>query len=221
MKDVKQFLLVMQDAILKAFSANVLCIGIQGSYARGEATAESDLDIVCILKECSFDDIIKYKQLLAALSSEYKMCGFISGKKELKNWYAGDLYQLYMDSLPLYGNLDFLKDKITPAAVSEMIKISSCNIYHGCTHNYLYDNSLDILKNLLKSAVFVMQAQYYYHNNIYLRKHADLEAAVSSIEKKLLKYYHLLKGNADINEEKFTQINTLLHRWSKENIIKY
>ena len=38
------------------FSTRIKFIGLQGSYKRGEANADSDIDIVIILDKLSFDD---------------------------------------------------------------------------------------------------------------------------------------------------------------------
>ena len=43
------------------FSDRVWFVGMQGSYARGEATQNSDIDMVVILDEVSASDIATYK----------------------------------------------------------------------------------------------------------------------------------------------------------------
>ena len=43
-------------------------------------------------------------------------------------------------------------------AVNRAIKSGVCNICHGCVHNMLHKKSEDILRDLYKSASFVVQA---------------------------------------------------------------
>ena len=53
----------MQDfvrALENAFENRVWFVGLQGSYGRGEATEQSDIDVVVILDELSATDIQVY-----------------------------------------------------------------------------------------------------------------------------------------------------------------
>ena len=68
------------------FNNRIWFVGLQGSYARGEADESSDVDIVVILDELSVSDVEVYNQLLDKISERELMCGFISGKNELLNW---------------------------------------------------------------------------------------------------------------------------------------
>ena len=81
---------VWMDTFLKSlsdsFGERVWFVGLQGSYARGEATSESDIDVVVILDELSESDIRIYNNMLDTLPHREKICGFISGKKEIFNW---------------------------------------------------------------------------------------------------------------------------------------
>ena len=48
-------------AVRSAFGDRVRYIGLQGSRARGEAGPDSDIDVVCILDECSLADLETYQ----------------------------------------------------------------------------------------------------------------------------------------------------------------
>ena len=66
-------------------------IGLQGSYARGEATETSDIDVVFILDELRANDLKIYSDMLDALPNRELVCGFVSGKAELYGWESSDL----------------------------------------------------------------------------------------------------------------------------------
>ena len=51
-------------AVRAAFGERVYCIGLQGSYGRGEAGPDSDIDVVVILDQLSPRDIKDYQSLL-------------------------------------------------------------------------------------------------------------------------------------------------------------
>ena len=136
-------------------------IGLQGSYGRGEATDSSDIDMVVILDKLSIEYIRRYDALINTLPNRELICGFLSGKDELMNWEASDLFQFYHDTRPIKGNLDDLLPQIEENAVNKAIKSGVCNIYHACVYNLLYEKNENILKELYKSASFVVQAIWY------------------------------------------------------------
>ena len=127
------------------FENRVWFVGLQGSYARGEATEKSDIDTVVILDELSAMDIQTYNKMLDTLPHRELICGFLSGKNEILNWKPSDLFQFYYDTKPIKGSLDELLPLIDDTAVTRAIKIGACNIYHGCVHNMLYEKNEEIL----------------------------------------------------------------------------
>ena len=74
---------VWKENFLKAlnntFADRVWFVGLQGSYARGEATESSDIDLVVILDELSAGDIAAYNVMLDTLPHRELICGFLSG----------------------------------------------------------------------------------------------------------------------------------------------
>ena len=115
-----------------------------------------------------------------------KICGFISGKKELENWDRSDLFQFYHDTIALYGSLNFIKNLITNKDISRAVRLGACNIYHMCVHNAIHEKSDDILKSLLKSAFFVIQAKYYLECEEYINKRKILLENINSQDKEIL-----------------------------------
>lgn len=65
------------------FPRRIIYLGLQGSYARGEATANSDIDVFLVLDQLSVVDLKRYKNLLAAMDCPAQSCGFICGVQEL------------------------------------------------------------------------------------------------------------------------------------------
>lgn len=44
------------------FNSRIKFVGLQGSYKRGEANENSDVDIVIILDRLTFEDLVEYKK---------------------------------------------------------------------------------------------------------------------------------------------------------------
>lgn len=205
------------QALHMNFVERVWFVGLQGSYGRGEATETSDIDIVVILDKLSPLDIKSYSNMLDKLPHRELICGFLSGKDEILNWEASDLFQFYHDTKPIKGSLDQLLLKINGAAVDRAIKIGVCNIYHGCVHNMLYQKSEETLRGLYKSASFVVQAICFKHTRNYITHQRDMLDVVCAEEQVITQTFLSLKNGGDVDFEKMSDT---LFLWSKSWIDK-
>ncbi len=178
MIDIKTWVPQFVNKVEQSFGNRIWFIGLQGSYGRNEATDASDIDVVVILDELRINDLKTYRDMLDTLPNRDLICGFISGKAELLNWAASDLFQFYYDTEPIKGNLDVLLEKIDKRSVRRAIKIGACNIYHACVHNFVHEKNDDILRSLYKSAVFVIQAVWFYETGNYIKSKTELQSAI-------------------------------------------
>lgn len=217
MTDIKTWMNTFTEKVEALFPRRVWFIGLQGSYGRGEATAASDIDVVVILDELRIDDLMRYRNMLDAMPDHDSVCGFVSGKNELLNWEPGDLFQFYYDTVPVKGTLDALLEKIDKQAVRRAIRIGACNVYHACVHNYVHEKDENILRSLYKSAVFVIQAVWFYETGKYIKSHAELQAAIEP-PSAVLEVAAELKRDAPV---KFDEMSELLLNWSKTVIGGY
>ncbi|HHV30350.1 nucleotidyltransferase domain-containing protein [Acetivibrio mesophilus] len=215
MIDIKLWMGRFTELLKETFGERIYFVGLQGSYARGEATEASDIDVVVILDKLTADDIKKYSDMVDILPNRELICGFLSGKDELINWEPSDLFQFYYDTIPIAGTLDELLTKIDKEAVDRAIKIGACNIYHGCVHNMLYEKSDDIVRGLYKSASFVIQALVFKDTGKYVRHQKDLLEAVNNEEKEIVNNYIALKNGATV---KFDAMSVDLFNWVKKLI---
>ena len=217
MIDIKNWIAEFTNKVEQTFSDRVWFIGLQGSYGRGEATDTSDIDVVVILDELRMNDLKTYRDMLDTLQNRQLICGFISGKDELLNWEASDLFQFYHDTTPIKGTLDCLLEKIDKHAVMRAIKIGACNIYHACVHNFVHEKSEDILRSLYKSAAFVLQAVWFYETGKYIKSKAELQNAINP-PSAVLTNAQELKNGASV---KFEEMSELLLNWATALIRGY
>ncbi len=206
---MKNFLQIINET----FEKRVWFVGLQGSYGRGEATETSDIDVVVILDKLSAADIQAYNTMLNSLPHRDLICGFLSGKKEIMAWEPSDLFQFYHDTTPIQGNLNELLSVIDESAVNRAIKIGACNIYHGCVHNMLHEKSEDILRELYKSASFVVQAIAFKQTGKYIKHQSKLRNIVSNDESAIIDTFLSLK-NGEAAE--FNSMSEALFAWSKK-----
>lgn len=221
MVQITQWLENFQQKVLSTFPERIVFLGLQGSYARGEATQTSDIDVVVIFDYLTMADLIVYEQLISTMPHREKICGFLSGKEELINWEKSDLFQFYHDTMELYGNLDFILPLIHKEHVQQALLMGACNLYHSCCHNILHEKSLDILKSLYKQAVFTLQAKYFFDNNVYIRQQQTLNDLLSGEDKKIMKIHFYLKTISRITSEEFQTDSETLFTWSAQLINLY
>ena len=209
----KQFLKVLDET----FGERVWFAGLQGSYGRGEATENSDIDAVLILDDVSAVDLQTYRAMLDTLPNRELICGFLSGKQELFNWEPSDLFQFYYDTKPLKGSLDELLSVLDDTAVKRAIKIGACNIYHGCVHNMLHEKSEAVLRGLYKSASFVVQAICFTQTGTYVSRQKDLLAVISPDESVIVDTFLKLKQGGEMD---FDRMSETLFVWARNWIEK-
>lgn len=207
---------------LKAlFGTRLLFVGLQGSYGCSEATDSSDIDVVVILDHATSKDLKAYGAMLDTLPNREKMCGFISGRQELINWERSDLFQFCHDTMPIFGNIDFLLPLIGKEDVRRAIRIGACNIYHMCGHNMVHEKSAEILKALYKSAAFTIQAVYYDQTGTYIKRKAELIPVLQPQERDILQTRIMLKERPNVTQAEFENLSELLFNWAAGLIIKY
>jgi hypothetical protein len=205
------------NALEGCFGDRVWFVGLQGSFARGEATENSDIDMVVILDELSPSDIATYSAMLDTLPHREMICGFISGKKEILNWEPSDLFQFCHDTTPIKGSLDEVLTVVDESAVNRAIKIGACNIFHGCVHNMLHEKNEDILRGLYKSASFVIQAIVFKQTGNYIKHQKELLQVVSYDERVIIETFMTLKNGGMVD---FNLMSETLFAWSKKWIAK-
>ena len=213
MIDITAWMSTFLQTVNATFRDRVWFVGLQGSYGRGEARDTSDIDVVVILDELAATDIQIYNDMLDTLSHRNLICGFLSGKKEIVNWEPSDLFQFCYDTTPIKGSLDELLAIVDESDVNRAIKIGACNIYHGCVHNMLYEKSEDILRELYKSASFVVQAIAFKQTRKYVKHQQDLLQVVSFDERLIVETFLNLKNGETVE---FNLMSEALFTWSKK-----
>lgn len=210
---MKEWFENFRQLMLDTFKERVVFIGIQGSHGRDEATESSDIDVVVILDKFTYDDLNTYKNTISSLPKRDKICGFLSGKKEISNWMASELFQFYHDTKALYGDLSWLSGKIRKDDAWRSCKSDACNIYHGCIHNYLHERDSQILRSLYKEAAFALQAKYYYKKGEYIRRIHELNDFVTGDDKTILDNFYNKTYETD-----FDKASQQLMEWSADII---
>ena len=84
--DCLQWMTCLTQKLQAAFEKRLLFVGLQGSCQRGEATAQSDIDVVVLLDTVCLRELSLYRSILAEMPWNERACGFICGKEEFTHW---------------------------------------------------------------------------------------------------------------------------------------
>lgn len=219
--NAKEIVAEFLHVLAQVFGNRVLFAGLQGSYARGEASGTSDIDFVVILDKASPADHRMYHDMLGSLAWRDKACGFMAGQDEILCWDRADLFSLYHDTQPLVGSLEFLLPTISTQDVRRAVHLGACNLYHACGHNVRHGQGRKVLRQLYKSVVFVLRARCFDQSGHYVARKAELAQALWGEDRLLMQNALRLEQNPDLAEAEFDALSDSLLHWSAAIIRKY
>ena len=196
-----------------AFGRRVVFLGLQGSRAREEAAADSDIDVVVVLERLAPTDLEVYRRAVETLPERQKLCGFVSGRRELAAWDRGELFQFVMDTVPLRGSLAEIVGEVGLPEARRAVRAGACAIYHGCCHGLLHGLDTDGLAALYKSARFVLRAKCFLETGAYHRKTDDLRRALRGRDRELLAGWAAAKAE-EFSPRELAALGERLFSWA-------
>ena len=94
MLDLDDYLRALIPGCRSAFGNRLKYVGLQGSYLRGEAHENSDIDVMVFLDRFSVRDMDIYREVLKKIGFYERSCGFICGREEMGRWNPLEVCQL-------------------------------------------------------------------------------------------------------------------------------
>lgn len=216
--EISSWLAQMQARILQTFGERVAFIGLQGSFARGEAGPDSDIDLVVILDAVVLEDLERYRALLEEMPLRERSCGFIAGHTELLAWPRYGLFQFFQDTRPIYGELEPLLPPIGRADVATAIQNGAAALYHALAHAFVHEDPGQALPGLYKAAFFILQAELYLETGFYPRNAAQMEERVSGARAQIFAAY---KRRNELEPERWSECYGQLLSWSSALMQRY
>jgi predicted nucleotidyltransferase len=189
MFDVEKYIQNLIDLLKQKFGTRLLYVGLQGSYLRGEATENSDVDIIVILDELNVEDLKCYRSVILGMENADKSCGFICGRQDLANWNPMEIYPLLCGTKDYYGTLSQFVPAYSREDVRNFAKMSLNNMYHELCHRYIHgktENTENALPFLYKSAFFILQNLHFLQIGNYIATKKDLLACLNGSDKEVL-----------------------------------
>lgn len=195
------------------FRDRLLYVGLQGSYLRGEANENSDIDIMIILDRLSVADMDQYRDILEKIGYSEKSCGFICGKEELACWTPLEVCQLRYTTKDLYGSLsDYLPDAVREDEIN-YVKVSLGNLYHELCHRYIHADREKNVRNFrgtCKGLFFLIQNMHYLESGEFVTTKKALKEKVTENDREML-------GMAEMGDDfHFEKAFSAVFEWCRE-----
>ena len=206
--------------LLKAyFKERLLYVGLQGSYLRGEATENSDIDIMVVISDMSVADLAKYREAISSLEDYDKSCGFICGIVELGNGNPREICHRLHTTKAYYGTLAKLVPEYTETDVRNFVKMSLGNLYHEICHRYIHaskEKNVSKLPFTYRSVFFILQNLYYLNSGKFVGTKKELRGVLSGKDRLVLETAISLSNATEFD---FDEVFALLFTWCKETIL--
>ena len=180
-----------------SFGNRLLYVGLQGSYLRGEAHEDSDIDVMVILDHFSVRDMDLYREILKRIGFYEKSCGFICGKEEMTRWNPLEVCQLRHTTKDLFGILTDYLPSATREDEINYVKFSLGNLYHEICHRYIHadrDKNVRKLRDTCKGVFFLIQNLHYLESGRFVLTKRELKEAVSPEDRQALELAELPDG---------------------------
>ena len=178
-----------------AFGERLLYVGLQGSYLRGEAHENSDIDVMVILDRFSVQDMDRYREILKRIGFFERSCGFICGKDEMKRWNPLEVCHLRHTTKDLVG---VLTDYLPPATREDEINyvnLSLGNLYHELCHRYIHadrDTNAARFRGTCKSVFYLIQNLHFLESGHFILSRKNLKEAAAEEDRTVLELADLL-----------------------------
>ena len=177
------------DRLKAEFGGRLVYLGLQGSVRRGEATENSDIDLVTVLDSLLLNDLDRYRAVVRSMPEGNKACGFIADRAILANWPKSELFGFKMDTRDYHGELEPLLPPIGREDIRDGVRNGASGLYHLVAHTYLYaadGEKPPILAGAYKGAYFVMLLAEYLRTGRYYAKKSDLAAALQGRDREIM-----------------------------------
>ena len=211
----------ISDLIAKlkeSFGGRLCYVGLQGSYLRGEATENSDIDIMVIIDGLDVADLDTYRQIIAQLPSFDKSCGFICGKGDMASWNPMEICHLQHTTKDYLGTLSELVPAFSEQDIRNFVKMSVNNLYHEICHRYIHGDAQanrECLPFTYKAVFFILQNLHYLRSGVFAATKMQLLSLLEGADREVLaRSIALSRGEAFDFDHSFR----LLFRWCQDTM---
>ena len=187
------------------FGNRLIYAGLQGSFSRGEADENSDIDVMVTLDRLDAADLASYREIIAGMPGFERSCGFISGREDLKNWPRHEICQLLHETKDFYGELRPLLPHFNPGDVNDHIGIAVGDLYHLLCHGRIHgkpEQRAESLRGLYKAVFYILQNIFYQRSGKWIRTKSELLKQLRGLDREVMQMALSVRSGKDVDWEK-------------------
>ena len=218
MIDIDLYMARLLSALRDAFGKRLVYVGLQGSYMRGEATEQSDIDPMVVIDGLTRADLDRYRAIVESLECADRACGFLCGREELKRWNPLESGHVLHATRDLYGELAPLLPTYTREDVRSFIKLSLGNLYHEICHRYVHRNAernAHALPGSYKAVFFILQNLYWLRTGVFYTTKSELLSHLNPPDRSVLETAIRLSSGAPYD---FQAAFDILFSWCQQTL---
>ena len=207
--DYNNLLDIFVNKIYEVVNDNLISVFLTGSFARGEATENSDLDIWCIFNKLDTDILAEIGNISRNLPVNYNKLELNSQCLTINEFQSGYFSKflaypiIYMEGILLFGD-DITKRPIQDEEVEKVYKEFLSEILLSIRHYISVNEPAEKLVHqkiktwVLKPLMFALRLERYLHNKQYPLTINDLLSAFDVPQNSVLYFMNKEKWDNDI-----------------------
>lgn len=218
MLSVENYICQLIELLKQRFGPRLSYVGLQGSYLRGEATADSDIDIMVVIDSLTAADLDTYRTVIESLDHVEKSCGFLCGKEDLANWNPLELCHLCHTTKDCYGELSGLVPAWTREDVRNFVKLSVNNLYHELCHRYIHstrERNVSAFPSTYKGVFYILQNLHYLNHGEFAATKKQLLSLLNGLDREVLQRSMDMSGGVAWD---FSESFAILFTWCKKTL---
>ncbi|MBR5560467.1 MAG: nucleotidyltransferase domain-containing protein [Clostridia bacterium] len=212
------YLQQLTDRMKAEFGSRLLYVGLQGSYLRGEATENSDLDVMVIIDRLSAADLAAYRNIISGMEAVEKSCGFICGREEFAAWNPLEACHVLHGTKDYYGTLAPLIPQYEKQDILHFVKLSLGNLYHEICHRYIHmdtETNRQALPMTYKGVFFILQNLYYLKTGAFCLTKKELLGMLEKDDRAVMEMSLRIASDPDYD---FDQAFETLFAWCQRTL---
>lgn len=216
MLDATSYISALTRRLLQRFGARLVYVGLQGSHLRGEATEDSDIDVMVVLDTLVPEDMAAYRAIVEELPAPEKSCGFLCGKDDLARWNPLEMAHLAHTTRDCYGRLAPLLPPHTQEDVRRYVLLSAGNLYHELCHRRVHQGdeaSDEALPGCYRQAFFILQNLHYLETGVFALTRAQLTPRLTDRDRDVMVEDQRLRAGEEPDPDRSF---ALLYAWCQD-----
>jgi len=219
---VDRWLAEFLQRLREAFGDRLVFVGHHGSWARGEARPDSDIDAMLVLDRIEAPDLAAYREAVEAMPDANRLAsGFLVSIPELQAWPRSEVLQFFYGCKVLHGSVDGIVSKPRDADLVEDIRRKAAENLFDARHYLLYPHerseSVHKLGYRFKKCFFALQSLVLLREGKFAGRKHDLLRSLSDPDDR--EVIRVARDWAELEQDRSARplyYIELLERWSRK-----